>query len=172
MKLANVGDVGKYKLKPQIVRPAGLVESPEGDLVLKLYAMAEPEILASEYFQKWTFVDARDFLKEEMRNGEIWPRLGLGFAILAKDTLNVAGWDTEFPIVLINQIYRFGPQGPLKTATLMDPKEIGSFCVWELGIVYHERNAWMEYLGSPRTEADKRKYLESFIEGSLDQTRM
>jgi hypothetical protein len=35
----------------------------------------------------------------------------------------------------------------------------GTYCVWELGVVVHERDAWIRYLESPRSEADRIVYL-------------
>jgi hypothetical protein len=40
-----------------------------------------------------------------------------------------------------------------------------TFCVWELGAVAHEREAWTRYLCSPRDDAAKRAYLRSSYEG-------
>ena len=34
-----------------------------------------------------------------------------------------------------------------------------TYCVWELGVVVHERDAWIRYLESPRSEADRIVYL-------------
>ena len=42
-----------------------------------------------------------------------------------------------------------------------------TFCVWELGAVCHERQAWSEYLRSPRDEAARRAYLGSTYEGEV-----
>ncbi len=51
--------------------------------------------------------------------------------------LNVARWDTEYPIVVKNQIYGF--EGSINSAGPLDINNVGSFCVWELGIVGHEK---------------------------------
>jgi hypothetical protein len=40
-----------------------------------------------------------------------------------------------------------------------------TFCVWELGAVCHERQAWSEYLRSPRDDAARNTYLRSSYEG-------
>lgn len=42
-----------------------------------------------------------------------------------------------------------------------------TYCVWEMGIVYHESQSWKKYLGSPREEDDKKKYLNDFFEGEV-----
>lgn len=40
-----------------------------------------------------------------------------------------------------------------------------TFCVWELGAVWHEQQAWSAYLRSDRDEAAKQKYLRDSYEG-------
>lgn len=42
-----------------------------------------------------------------------------------------------------------------------------TYCVWEMGIVYHESQSWKKYLGSGRVEKDKEKYLNDFFEGEV-----
>ena len=41
----------------------------------------------------------------------------------------------------------------------------GTFCVWELGPVWHERGAWVRFLSSRRDEAAKQAYLEDYFAG-------
>ena len=40
-----------------------------------------------------------------------------------------------------------------------------TFCVWELGALCHERDAWGEYLCSARDETARKTYLRSSYEG-------
>jgi hypothetical protein len=40
-----------------------------------------------------------------------------------------------------------------------------TFCVWELGALCHERDAWGEYLHSARDEAARKTYLRSSYQG-------
>jgi hypothetical protein len=40
-----------------------------------------------------------------------------------------------------------------------------TFCVWELGAICHERQAWTRYLCSSRDDEAKRAYLRSSYEG-------
>ncbi len=42
-----------------------------------------------------------------------------------------------------------------------------TFCVWELGAVCHEREAWSEYLRSARDERARTTYLRSSYEGAV-----
>lgn len=40
-------------------------------------------------------------------------------------------------------------------------------CVWEMGVICHERMAWSRYLFSDRTEAAKLVWLEDLCQGSV-----
>ncbi|WP_330747408.1 hypothetical protein [Chryseobacterium sp. CP-77] len=42
-----------------------------------------------------------------------------------------------------------------------------TYCVWEMGIVYHESQSWKKYLGSGREDKDKETYLNHFFEGEV-----
>ncbi len=41
----------------------------------------------------------------------------------------------------------------------------GSFCVWEMAPMWHERNAWQRYLWSSRDHDAKRAYLDDQLAG-------
>ena len=43
----------------------------------------------------------------------------------------------------------------------------GTFCVWELGPVWHERNAWARFLASKRDEAAKLAYVNDRFTGLI-----
>ena len=43
----------------------------------------------------------------------------------------------------------------------------GTFCVWELGVVWHEKQAWVRFLNSSRDEADLQRYLDDRYEGAV-----
>ena len=42
-----------------------------------------------------------------------------------------------------------------------------TYCVWELGPVWHERNAWVRFLSSTRDDAAKQAYLDDRFSGSV-----
>ncbi|AZA84944.1 hypothetical protein C1637_21940 [Chryseobacterium lactis] len=42
-----------------------------------------------------------------------------------------------------------------------------TYCVWEMGIVYHESQAWKRYLGTTKEEEDKKQYLSDMFEGEV-----
>ncbi|MEO8611016.1 MAG: hypothetical protein ABI690_24175 [Chloroflexota bacterium] len=43
----------------------------------------------------------------------------------------------------------------------------GTYCVWELGAVWHERHAWVRFLSSKRDDAAKLDYLNSHFSGRV-----
>jgi len=148
-----------YQHQPRVVEPKGLVVTP--NLVLKLYSMFKD--LPPE---KRTVAEAKKILKKDITREVLDPLSGMGFAILSEDMLNVSRWDDEYPIVLKNDIYCFD-KGNIKSAELVDVRDAGSYCVWELGIVNHERDAWMRFLNSGRGKSEKQRYLDDFIRGAL-----
>ncbi|WP_284462196.1 hypothetical protein [Chryseobacterium sp.] len=42
-----------------------------------------------------------------------------------------------------------------------------TYCVWEMGIVYHESQAWKKHLETARYESHKVEYLNNFFEGEV-----
>ena len=43
----------------------------------------------------------------------------------------------------------------------------GAYCVWELGPVWHEKEAWVRFLNSQRDDAAERVYLEDRFAGTV-----
>lgn len=43
----------------------------------------------------------------------------------------------------------------------------GTYCVWELGAVWHERHAWVRFLSSPRDNAAKLAYINDRFTGMV-----
>jgi len=43
----------------------------------------------------------------------------------------------------------------------------GTFCVWEMGAVWHEQQAWKRYLRSPRDDSAREIYLNDLISGTV-----
>lgn len=50
-------------------------------------------------------------------------------------------------------------------ATTFETSHRGTYCVWELGPIWHERNAWMRFLSSPHDEAAKQVYISDRFSG-------
>jgi len=159
LKLSLHGNLGNFENPRRFAKPEGLIG--DSSLVLKLYNM---------YSQhgKNPVEESKEFLKEKIKRGEIEALSGLGFAILSKDMLNINRWDWRYPIVVKNEIWEYDPKiGLLGTIERVNINETGPYCVWELGIVNHEKNAWLKYLDSKMMEEDKIRYINDFIEGDL-----
>lgn len=43
----------------------------------------------------------------------------------------------------------------------------GTYCVWELGAVWHERHAWVRFLSSKRDDAAKLDYINDHFSGRV-----
>jgi hypothetical protein len=48
-----------------------------------------------------------------------------------------------------------------------ESRHVGTYCVWELGIVWHERNAWVRFLSSKRDNDAKMEYASDLFAGSV-----
>ncbi len=162
MKLDNLGNFRNFENPPRLVKPLDLIATP--NLILKGYDMYTEKPSEIE-----TIVQMENFLKQEIEEGKIDPRIGLGFAILSKNMLNVVRWDTLLPIVAINNLYEFPEENrDIMNAWSLDiNNDCGTYCLWELGIANHEKEAWKKYLASEGTKKDKINYLENSIEGKL-----
>lgn len=104
--------------------------------------------------------EARTFLQAEGKAGRLAIGTELGFVILHQLTsgallLLVCTWRNNNELwesVYVNESAEFVP---LPSG---DPHK-GTFCVWEMGAVLHERQAWTRYLFSPRDQQDRQNYL-------------
>ena len=151
----NIGNLGKdYEHEPRIVVTEGLIAGK--NLVLKLYSMLKPNNIPGTDIKP-----AVEFVKAEMKKDRIKPYIGMGFAILSEDVLNIARWNNEHPIVLMNDVYSY-ERGDIANARADDIRESGSFCTWELEIVGHERNSWINFLTSNKSQEQKNRYLNDF----------
>lgn len=47
------------------------------------------------------------------------------------------------------------------------PPHLPTFCVWEMGVVYHESQAYKKFLGTTGDEEDIQTYLNTIFEGEV-----
>ena len=114
---------------------------------------------------------ARLGLADAARLGEL--RLGgeLGFVILHRCGggfyfLLVSTWQND------NELWetvwaKDGDRDPLFRPWPLDGEHRPTYCVWELGAVAHERDAWTRYLVSARDDAARRAYLHDRLDGAV-----
>lgn len=161
-KIGNL--VESYDSQQRIARPIGLVVSSY--LALKMYTMfKEGSNVPTIYIR-----DVKRSLSAKIKLahkglGQGYSS-GLGFSIISEDALNIAVWNKGPQSTLGNSVFGFNNFNTQHISSI-DIGEEGSFCVWELGIVAHERGAWKRFLSSRRRKADKKRYLKDTIEGLL-----
>ena len=139
-----------------------------GEAVLKWYDVAPPD----DPVQADVRALARRALADGARLGEL--RLGdtLGFVILHRcgttgfHFLLVQTWQND------NELWEtvWAKDSDDDPGFHPWPVENGhrpTFCVWELGVVAHERLAWSAYLRSARADAERRTYLADAFEGAV-----
>jgi hypothetical protein len=127
---------------------------------LKWYEIAYPEVAISEAVRQ----NARAFLgTQDMFTG-------LGFAILHRcggpgfHFIIACTWRNENE--LWETVYAKHSEADFSLFPLRGPQR-GKFCVWELGVVNHEQQAWRRGLLSSRDEASRRAYLEDHLSGTV-----
>jgi hypothetical protein len=108
---------------------------------------------------------ARDYLKDVRVAGD------LGFVILhrcgeAFYFLLVSTWRNENE--LWESVYaKANANQPNFKPFTFETSHRGTFCVWELGVVWHEKQAWTRFLKSKRATEDVTYYLNDRFEGSV-----
>lgn len=67
--------------------------------------------------------------------------------------------------------YRHGDMAAFAPFDPAYPPDAGvvrpTFCVWELGIVAHESAAWGRYLGSPRDDGARLRWVDDIFDGAV-----
>ena len=146
----------------------------------RVAAPREPLLLPNAIF-KWYHVhregipvppqmdaDARAVIAGAMAEGEWDPSYGLNFALLHVSTTGaylIAGvWRGHQE--LWERIYAkdLATDGPF-TRIDAGGEDAPAGCVWEMAVICHERMAWIRYLFTERTDADKRAWLEDLYAG-------
>lgn len=122
---------------------------------------AVPEVMDTE---------ARALLAADAGTGE-WPtEYGLDFALLHLSTVSaflIAGtWRGHQEMWERVYLKDLATGGPFERVARTGQDWPGA-CVWELGVICHERMAWHRYLFTARTDADKRAWLEDTYTGRV-----
>lgn len=109
--------------------------------------------------------EARDFVADHL--AEITPVGELGFVILHRVgdayLLLVCTWRNE------NELWEtvYGKAEGAFGLLRFDETHKGTYCVWELGAVLHEQQAWIRYLLSARDDAARQAYLADLAPTAL-----
>ena len=132
-----------------------------GDSQLKWSNIAPADASVPKEIEKL----ARDYLKDVRIAGD------LGFVILhrcgkAFYFLLVSTWRNENE--LWESVYAKANADERNFKPfIVETMHRGTFCVWELGVVWHEQQAWKRFLTSKRATEDVTRYLNDRFEGSV-----
>ncbi|MGB3330958.1 MAG: hypothetical protein WBA46_18480 [Thermomicrobiales bacterium] len=149
---------------PKDVRPGPPVVLP--DAVLKWYGMAEAgtDLATLEHA-------ARAFLAAESAAGSLVLENGLGFVELHHCStvafLIVMTWRHNNELWQTSYLADLTATEPVfvrVTETAHGHRPM--LCIWELVPVWHERGAWIRYIGSARDDAARRAWLEEVYTGT------
>ena len=161
--LGNIVPEG-YKYHKKKFTPGELLNIKGASL--KWYNLNPPETKITEQQVQ----EAKAFLKSDAESGRLKLEGELGFAILhlAGDylLLLVSTWRRTNEIWETSYWKKVGGKEsytPFKFPT--DHK--ANYCVWELGAVWHERNAWVGFIQSNRDDKAKLEYLNNMFEGEV-----
>lgn len=164
MKLDDLGNFEGYVPRDRIVKPCEPVYHG-GKAAVKMYSMLcekSPRLTNSQINV------VRNFVRNELKSDKIDPKIGLGFAILSEDILNINMWGGEFPSLINPNIYSINESAySIKDFEHQDVVSVGSYCAWEGALVGHESRVWREYMLSGRTNGDKLLYLKNLYSGKI-----
>jgi hypothetical protein len=154
-----------YRHSSKLIRPAPAITLD--DAVLKWYDIAP----ADEPVPCEVQVLARGNLRAAAESGSLALSDDLGFVILHRCGesfyfLIVATWRND------NEVWEtvWAKNGESEVSFRpwkLEGTHRPTFCVWELGAVWHEQQAWSRFLLSPRDAVAREAYLHDSFEGEV-----
>jgi hypothetical protein len=163
--LEEVGVRPGYRHISKLIRPEARLTL--GEVVLKWYDIAPDEAPVPLAVRAL----ARRNLRDGAKSGKLALSGELGFAILHRCGesfyfLLACTWQND------NELWEtvWAKDGGEAIAFRPWPIEgthRPTYCVWELGAVWHEQQAWSRYLRTPRDEGAKQVYLRDSFAGSV-----
>ena len=157
-RLGNVVPDG-YSYSQKLVIPGKDISLPGA--YLKWYDVRRPDV----EFARELVEESRAFVAAEVERLKIQDELGFVLLHDCKPTLLlIMTWRN------INEIWETAYAKNMTQAAGYQPIPYetihrGTFCVWELGAVWHERQAWVRFLSSQRDEAAKLAYINDRFSG-------
>ncbi|MFL6136665.1 MAG: hypothetical protein ACJ74O_02565 [Frankiaceae bacterium] len=158
---------------PDDYRHYAKLVTPGDDLVLQAAHLKWYEVRRAEAeIDEGVREQARDFVRAENEAGRLDIDGELGFAVLHR-----CGAGETFYFLLVctwrnanemwESVYGMDTKegGPFRLVPQGDHLEV--MCVWELGAVLHEQQAWSRYLYSARDEQAKLDYLADRFSGTV-----
>lgn len=155
-----------YRHHQRLVTPRDDVRL--GEARLKWYDIRRPDVAVSDELVR----ESRAFLEAEVAEGRLALQADLGFVMLHIG--DAQGVPSSVALLLVSTWRRANevcesvfwktlPDGRYEPAPA--GAHPATFCVWELGAVWHERNAWVRYLESPRDAAAHGTWLADRFSG-------
>ncbi len=162
--LASLGNVpDAYRHHDRVVSPGEPLALPGA--LLKWYELRPGESIVPLDFRR----QARAFLREQAEAGALEVGYGLGFALLHYSTalayLIVGAWRDHQELWETLFTYDLARGEGFRRAR--PGVDAPTLCVWELGVVDHERAAWIRYLRSARDDDAKQAYLDDRLVGAV-----
>jgi hypothetical protein len=162
--LANLGNVvpAGYSYYQKLTTPGRDLSLPNA--YLKWYDIRPPQKeIAPEHIE-----ETRAFITAETQAGRLTLEGDLGFVLLhlcdSVLLLMVNTWRSTNEIWESAYTKDLTQPGSYHLNTFPTSHR-ATFCVWELGAVWHERNAWMQFLSSPRDDQAKLAYINDRFTG-------
>lgn len=159
--LGNLPD--EYRHEWRVATPCEALVVPGG--IFKWYqvhreGVAVPDVLDAE---------AREIFRELVESG--WDMsYGLNFAMIHYSTAHaflIAGiWRNHQELWERLYVYDLATDGPFTVAEAGE-HDAPAACVWELGVICHERMAWHRYLFTERSITDKQAWLDDTYSGAV-----
>ncbi len=158
-KIANLSKFGNvvpegYNYFQKLIEPAEDLHLPTAYLKWYNIYPADTEITPEQV------AECRDFLSAEIEQLNL--QAELGFVILHRAgsvlLLLLTTWRNVNEMWEAVYVYDLTPHGEYK-AISYDTRHKATYCVWELGAVWHERNAWVRFLSSKRDDEAKLAYI-------------
>ncbi|MFH0978713.1 MAG: hypothetical protein V1837_05410 [Candidatus Woesearchaeota archaeon] len=154
----NIGNIPKdIFVEHYVVTPHKKLVT--NNLVLKVYELL-PLMTRGNPFR---ILEAKQFVEEQIINGTISTHSGMGFMIVAKDTVNVVRWGGLEFNVPVGQLYAYKEALPDYNYTRLDVNQEGALCMHEHEILQHEVPCWRRFLNSKKTDFDKKLYLDEML---------
>jgi hypothetical protein len=138
---------------------------------LKWYQIHRPGVEISDVLIE----ESRRFIKVEIEGGRLKIANEFGFVMLhlgdeppSRNTfamLFACTWRNNNE--LWRTLYTKSLGSDQEYTLFMNDGHIGAFCVWELGVVLHEREAWNRYLYTGRDEKASLAYYNDKVDGPV-----
>lgn len=164
--LSELGNIipERYLYHKKKITPGALLKL--AGACLKWYELYPPEA----DFTREQVQETRKFIETEAEASRLKLENELGFVILHRAgdylLLLITTWRNTNEMWETVYLKKAGESEnfiPVKFKS--DHKE--TYCVWELGIVWHERNAWVSFIESKRDEEAKLIYIDDLFTGVI-----